>query len=105
MTGKPRRVRSDGVINRDRIISTAAGMFAERGVEVPLDEIAAAPALAGATLHRHFTGRLDLVHAVLDVEAGRLATSAGELACPSDPGGALTEWLHQLLDFTASFRG
>jgi AcrR family transcriptional regulator len=105
MTGKPRRVRADGVINRDRILSTAARMFAERGVDVPLDEIAAAAGVGSATLHRHFTGRLDLVHSVLDAEARRLAACAGELACPSDPAGALAGWLQRLIAFTASFRG
>ena len=93
------------MINRDRIVSTAARMFAERGVDVPLDEIAAAAGVGSATLHRHFTGRLDLVHSVLDVEADRLAACADELACPADPVGALAEWLHRLLTFTASFRG
>jgi AcrR family transcriptional regulator len=80
-------------------------MFAERGVDVPLDEIAAAAGVGSATLHRHFTGRLDLVHSVLDIEADRLAACAGELARPTDPAGALAEWLHRLLTFTASFRG
>jgi len=105
MTGKPRRLRADGLINRDRIMSTAARMFAERGVDVPLDEIAAAAGVGSATLHRHFTGRLDLVHSILDAEAGRLAARAGELARPTDPAGALAEWLHRLIAFTASFRG
>ncbi|MDG6109148.1 TetR/AcrR family transcriptional regulator [Dactylosporangium aurantiacum] len=105
MTGKARRARSDGLANRDRIIATAARMFAEQGVDVPLDEIAAAAQVGSATLHRHFTGRLDLVHCVLDVEAERLAAGAGELASPADPAGALVEWLHRLIAFTASFRG
>jgi AcrR family transcriptional regulator len=105
MTGKPRRPRSDGAINRDRILSTAARMFAERGVDVPLDEIAAAADVGSATLHRHFAGRLDLVHGVLDVEAQRLGAAADELANPADPAGALAEWLDRLLAFTATFRG
>jgi transposase len=35
----------------------------------------------------------------------RLAACAGEPACPSGPAGALAEWLHRLIAFTASFRG
>jgi AcrR family transcriptional regulator len=105
MAGKARRARSDGLANRERIVSTAARMFAEQGVDVPLDEIAAAAQVGSATLHRHFTGRLDLVHSVLDAEAERLAACAAELACPSNPASALAEWLHQLIAFTASFRG
>src|SRR5690348_15175303 len=101
MTGRARRARSDGLANRERIVSTAARMFAEQGVDVPLDEIAAAAQVGSATLHRHFTGRLDLVHSVLDAEAERLAACAGELARPSDPAGALAEWLHRLIAFTA----
>jgi AcrR family transcriptional regulator len=64
-------------------------LFREHGVDLPLDEIAAAAGVGSATLHRHFSGRAELVHSVLDAEAGRLATRAIELSSRGHPEQAL----------------
>ncbi|MDX3244633.1 TetR/AcrR family transcriptional regulator [Streptomyces sp. ME18-1-4] len=105
MIERQRRIRSDSVANRDRIVQAATRMFGERGVEVPLDAIATAAGVGSATLHRHFRGRLELVHAVLDSEADRLAARAGELSSSGSPSWALRTWLLELIAFTTSFRG
>jgi AcrR family transcriptional regulator len=102
---RKRRVRSDSLANRERIMQAAARLFADRGVDVPLDEIAEASGLGSATLHRHFQGRADLVHAVLDAEAARLAASAGHLPPGRDPAQALRAWLSDLIRFSMSYRG
>ena len=80
-------------------------MFGEQGVEVPLDAVATAAGVGSATLHRHFRGRLELVHAVLDSEADRLAARAEELSSNDRPGWALRAWLWELIGFIMSFRG
>jgi Bacterial regulatory proteins, tetR family len=77
--GRKRRIRSGATANREQVMQPAARLFRERGVDVPPDEIATAADLGSATLHRHFRGRADLVHAVLDAPA----TTSG--AAP--PGG------------------
>lgn len=105
VTDRKRRVRSDSLVNRERIMRAAARLFADRGIDVPLDEIAAASGLGSATLHRHFQGRTDLVHAVLDAEAARLAASAGRLSSGRDPAQALHAWLSDLIGFSMSYRG
>jgi AcrR family transcriptional regulator len=102
---RQRRVRSDSVANRERILKTAARLFGERGVDVPLDELAAVAGVGSATLHRHFRGRVELVHAVLDAEADRLAARAEELLSRGEPQRALRAWLLELIQFTMSFRG
>jgi AcrR family transcriptional regulator len=102
---RKRRVRSDSLVNRERIMDTAARLFRERGVDVPLDEIAMSSGLGSATLHRHFRGRTDLVHAVLDAEAAQLAASAGPLLPGRDPAQALRAWLSDLIRFSMSYRG
>jgi AcrR family transcriptional regulator len=91
--------------NRDRILQVATRMFGEQGVEVSLDTIAMAAGVGSATLHRHFRGRLELVHAVLDGEADRLAARAGELSSSGRSGWALRAWLLELIAFIMSFRG
>jgi AcrR family transcriptional regulator len=84
---------------------TAARLFRKRGVDVPLDEVAAASGLGSATLHRHFQGRVDLVHAVLDAEAGRVAAGAARLLSERGPDQALRAWLSDLIRFSLSYRG
>jgi AcrR family transcriptional regulator len=102
---RQRRVRADFLANRERILRTAAQLFGERGVDLPLDEIAVAAGVGSATLHRHFSGRVELVHSVLDAEAGRLATRAVELSSHGHPEQALRVWLLELVQFSTSFRG
>ncbi|MFJ9371019.1 TetR family transcriptional regulator [Nocardia sp. NPDC101769] len=87
-------------------MDAAARLFGQRGVDVPLDEIAVAANVGSATLHRHFRGRVELVHAVLDTRADRLATRSDELMTSSATTQiALREWLLELIEFTTSFRG
>lgn len=87
-------------------MDTAARLFEQRGVDVPLDEIAVAANVGSATLHRHFRGRVELVHAVLDTRADRLAVRSDQLlATSSTAQHALWEWLLELIGFTTSFRG
>jgi AcrR family transcriptional regulator len=100
-----RQIRSDAAANRERVLQAAARLFRERGVDVPLDEIAAASGLGSATLHRHFRGRDDLVHAVLDAQAAQLAASAGVLLSEYAPDRALRAWLSDLIRFSMSYRG
>ncbi|WUI32473.1 TetR/AcrR family transcriptional regulator [Nocardia sp. NBC_00416] len=106
VTDRQRRVRSDSRANRDRIVDTATRLFGQRGVDVPLDEIAAAANVGSATLHRHFQGRVELVHAVLNTRADRLVAHSGRLLASSPTAQtALWEWLLELIGFTTSFRG
>ena len=105
VAGRQRRVRSDSLANRERILATAARLFGERGVDVPLDEIAAVAGVGSATLHRHFQGRVELVHFVLDTQADRLAARAEVLLTRGEREGALRVWLMELIQFTMSFRG
>jgi AcrR family transcriptional regulator len=102
---RQRRVRSDSLANRERIMRTAARLFGEHGVNVPLDDIAAASGLGSATLHRHFQGRTELVHAVLDAEAAALAARADIVPAGGSADQTLRIWLTDLIRFSMSYRG
>jgi AcrR family transcriptional regulator len=52
------------VRNRVALVSAARAVFAERGLDAPLDEIARRAAVGNATLYRHFSSRSELVAAV-----------------------------------------
>jgi AcrR family transcriptional regulator len=61
-----RPLRADAQLNRDRILLAAAKLFAERGLNVPLEEIARRAGVGVATLYRRFPTRADLAAAAFE---------------------------------------
>jgi AcrR family transcriptional regulator len=57
--------RTDAVANRARILQAALAVFAERGLELEMNEVAALAHLGVATLYGHFANREDLLRAIL----------------------------------------
>jgi len=57
-------LRADAARNRAAIVGAAREVFAEHGLDVPLDEIARRAGTGNATLYRRFRTRGDLVAAV-----------------------------------------
>lgn len=66
-----RPLRADAKLNRDRILSAAAELFAERGLSVPLEEIAGRAGVGVATLYRRFPTRADLAAAAFERNISR----------------------------------
>lgn len=72
-------LRADARRNRDAVLSAARQIFAERGLDTPLDVIAREAGVGRATLQRRFPTREDLVRAIFDdnfAELERIATAA-----------------------------
>lgn len=79
-----RPLRADAKLNRDRILAAAAGLFAERGLSVPLEEIAGRAGVGVATLYRRFSTRADLVAAAFERNMSRYIQAVDRaLADPS----------------------
>lgn len=57
-------LRADAARNRAAIVEAARAVFAEHGLDVPLDEIARRAGTGNATLYRRFPTRGDLIAAV-----------------------------------------
>jgi AcrR family transcriptional regulator len=57
--------RADAVTNRARILEVAQSVFAERGLELEMNEVAARAHLGVGTLYRHFANREDLLRAIV----------------------------------------
>jgi AcrR family transcriptional regulator len=103
VTTRPLRV--DARRNHDRLLAEAAAAFFERGVDVPLEEIARRSDVGIGTLYRHFPTRDALVEAVYRREVEMLCDSAAELLRDCPPGDALEHWLQRFVEYVAAKRG
>src|SRR5260370_7035458 len=79
--------RADAVTNRARILEVAQSVFAECGLELEMNEVAARANLGVGTLYRHFANREDLLRAIvlytIDDALAQLRSALGPP--PDDP--------------------
>jgi AcrR family transcriptional regulator len=61
----PQPMRADALRNRQRLVSAAEALFTERGLDVPLDEVARRAGVSIGTLYNHFPNRGALLDEVL----------------------------------------
>jgi AcrR family transcriptional regulator len=104
--GAPARpLRADAVRNRARILEAAAEVFAERGLDVTLDDIAHHAGLGVGTVYRRFADRESLVEALFDerVQAAKARMEAA-LEAP-DAWAALVDVLQGHCEEFANDRG
>ena len=57
--------RADAVRNRERVVAAAVALFAERGIEASVPEVAARAGVGKATVYRSFPTKGDLIAAVV----------------------------------------
>jgi AcrR family transcriptional regulator len=92
-------MRIDAWRNRERLLNAARDAFVERGVDVPLEEVAQRAGVGIATLYRRFPNRAALMRAVALHVLGQVAAEAkAALAEETDSFRALARYLHRSLD-------
>jgi AcrR family transcriptional regulator len=95
----PVRLRADARRNRERILLAARDVFAEKGADPPLEEIAARAGVGIGTLYRRFPDRHALVRAVaLDLWTRAAEEAEQARADETDAFSALARYLHRALD-------
>ena len=98
-------LRADAARNRAAIVEAARAVFAEQGLDAPLDEIARRAGTGNATLYRRFPARGDLVAAVFaDRMAEHLAAAEAGLADP-DPWRGFASYVETVGAMQARDRG
>ncbi|MFI7126921.1 TetR/AcrR family transcriptional regulator [Nonomuraea sp. NPDC050153] len=100
----PRPRRADAQRNYDRLLAAAARVFAERGTDAPLDDVARRAEVGNATMYRHFPTRTDLLVAVYADEVSQLCAGGQALLAAESPAEALHEWLRLFMDHITSKR-
>jgi AcrR family transcriptional regulator len=98
-------VRQDAQRSRERLLAAAREVYAELGVEAPLDVIARRAGVGNATLYRRFPDRAALIEAVFQ-EGLATTMEAGESARTApDPMDGLTRYLEHVFAGLAVDRG
>lgn len=101
--GKP--WRRDAQRNHDALLAAAAEVFATRGLDATLDDVAAQAGVGVGTAYRHFENKNALVDALFESaidEIGEIAEA--DLAIP-DPWLALKTFLAEMIERQVSDRG
>jgi AcrR family transcriptional regulator len=91
-------MRADARRNRALIVTTAVGLFTERGPEVSMEEIAQAAGLGVGTLYRHFPDRRSLLEEIAATTLRDLLTTARTLAAEGPDGWSV---LLSVIDYCA----
>jgi AcrR family transcriptional regulator len=61
-----RKIRSDSIENRERVLAAARLVFAEHGLDALIPDVAARAGVGKGTVYRHFPTKEALVQALLD---------------------------------------
>ena len=78
--------RRDARRNHERLLQEARRLFAERGIDAPLDELATRAGVGAGTVYRHFPNRDALLRELYDAGVAELHDLASEIV------GAETGW-------------
>jgi AcrR family transcriptional regulator len=90
--------------NHELLIAAAREVFAERGVEASLEEIARGAGVGIGTLYRHFATRESLVEAIFERRIGELVAVAEAAAVEPDGWAAFEHLLEGTLELQAGDR-
>lgn len=100
-----RPLRSDAARNRALLIEAARELFAERGVDVALDEVARRAGVSIGTLYNRFPARSDLIEAVFADRLEKIAAFAMRALAHPDPWQGFADYLTDVCELQACDRG
>jgi AcrR family transcriptional regulator len=103
--GVARPRRRDAQANLARILSTAADVFAERGLSVTLADVAKAAGVGVGTVYRTFDTKDDLIHEVYEPLFARAEQQALDATSDPDPWTAISVFLEKAITTLAPDRG
>src|SRR3954468_24361205 len=98
-------LRADAARNREAIVEAARAVFAEQGLEAPLDEIAKRAGTGNATLYRRFPTRGDLVAAVFPDRMGEHLDAVEVGLADGDPWRGFASYIQAVAAMQARDRG
>ena len=98
-------VRKDAARNRDRLIDAARAVFAERGIDATLDDIAREAGVGTGTAYRHFPNKKVIAAEILAEATQQIATDAEDALSIDDPWDAIAAFFENTAARLAADRG
>jgi AcrR family transcriptional regulator len=111
MTAQPAPRSADGALrvdaerNRQRIVAAARQVFAELGLEVPMEDLARHAGVGVGTLYRRYPTRGDLIAAAFEEKMHAYADTARRALEDPDPWHGFCTYVEQICAMQAGDRG
>ncbi len=103
MSGRP--LRADAERNRQRLIAAAREVYAERGLHVPMEDIARHAGVGVATLYRRFPTRAHLIAGAFEAKMCAYADAVAQALADPDPWTGFCGYIERVCAMQAGDRG
>jgi AcrR family transcriptional regulator len=94
-------LRADAARNREAIVNAAREVYAEHGLDAPLDDIAKRAGTGNATLYRRFPTRADLLAAVFADRMADHAAAVDAALAIDEPWDAFVSYVRAVCEMQA----
>lgn len=101
----PRPLRRDAAANRERLLQAAGELFAERGLDVTLNDIAHHAGVGVATAYRRFNNKEEVIDALFEERMTQVEDVARAAAAEPDAWRGLVSFLDGALELQHGDRG
>ena len=101
----PRPLRRDAELNRQKILHAATEVFAARGLDVTLDDIADHAGVGVGTVYRRFPNKDVLIEALFEAKIEEIVSRAEAAAAAEDPWEGLVGFLRNAVRAQARDQG
>ncbi|MEA2125612.1 MAG: hypothetical protein QOI80_2394 [Solirubrobacteraceae bacterium] len=105
MSVQERPLRADAERNRTRLLDAARTLFAERGLDVSMDDIAREAGVGVGTAYRRFRSRDEIVDALFDESFAAMEARAAAAEADPDAWHALVQFFTTSMRHQAKDRG
>jgi AcrR family transcriptional regulator len=101
--GRP--LRRDAERNRRRILDAARELFAEEGLQVTLDAVAARAGVGVGTVYRRFADKEALIDALFEARIDEVVDVAERALACEDPWEAIVQFFDEAMELHVADRG
>lgn len=103
---EPRRaLRADAERNRQRVLDAARELFAQRGLEASLNDVAHHACVGVATVYRRFATKQELLDAIFESAIDQIVALAESALTQPNSWDGFVWFVEQLCELTATDRG
>ncbi len=100
-----RSLRKDAALNRERLLAAAGELFAERGLNVTLNDIAHHAGVGVGTAYRRFSNKEEVIDALFEQRLQEVAGLANDSLAEPDAWQGLVSFLERSLELQFGDRG